>query len=814
MPQERQILGYKPDGTPVYGPPVGAPPMNANLAGLFGAQAPTVAPAGQANMAGLQPQAPAPEPVDPGLLEKGKQVASWLMDQFTNDFLGTAKRVGGAVADYELGKASRMVDTAKNFNLNDAMRDLAQGASEIPGEQWGSALGTFTSAVTGAPEFELSRPGASPYEPNIPLQRNSTLDWAALGAAAFLPIGPSGRAKLVGEVADKVGDAAKALRGPAATKFDVLRKTIGEERFSQLLYDWNEAFVDPNTGRLMTGTFSDAARANGPKSVPVNKQHFLDWVLGKDGAHGVTGDDLQQWAPDDAKAVMEARDEARRLLLGEPTVAPGPAPRGAEVAAAANAKLAASLGKTPEPKFSHLERAPVDIDDTGRMFVSTRVPTSAKGQVRADGPLHTGFDEVLQDPELVRTFAAKIRGSQPRSDGSPGVAYNLLTDAQLRGSDEEVVRSFMDTGAQNVRYMMDQMESGGWAQFSREWYDGANTFTGQLARAYRVDPNASTGVVAVLSPQKDWHQNAEMAKRVISNYTDFARTNPTFDRDVFNRYRMTSTKALVTNLKQQVRDGKITPTNAEWVLQAHPFYLDEFKKVIVGSRWQDLSRPDQAIFLRAYDELTNGQRYPVLAPNGSVAHEFAITSKGKDAKMAWQSYGAIEKALSILDNPTPKNISLMLGNEHKVRSFADNISRPNWGRLPGQRGPSTVDTHQVAVSHLMPYGAASPVVKYTMGGASNNQLGLSGMNPLYQEMLTKATYGNPNNYLPREAQSVSWDGVKSLFSPEQKRDKKFVARITSLWKEYQQGRMSLQGVQDAVINEAGGIKPPEWAKRK
>jgi hypothetical protein len=142
------------------------------------------------------------------------------------------------------------------------------------------------------------------------------------------------------------------------------------------------------------------------------------------------------------------------------------------------------------------------------------------------------------------------------------------------------------------------------------------------------------------------------------------------------------------------------------------------------------------------------------------------------------------------------------------------MSRPVFGRLPGQRGPSTVDTHQVAVSHLMPYGAKSPVVKYTMGGSSNSMLGLSGANPLYQEMLTQAVEGNPNKYLPRAGQSVSWDGVKSLFSPEQKRDTAFVARIAGLWDEYKQGRMSLRGVQDAVINEAGGIKAPEWAKRK
>jgi hypothetical protein len=795
MPQERQIIGYKPDGTPVYGPPVGAPPLNANLAGLFAAQAPVVTPAGQANLAGLQPQAPVEEPVDPGLLEKGKQVAGWLIDQFANDFLGTAKRIGGAVANYELDKGRRLVDAAQRFNVNDAVGDVVQGVSDIPGEQWASAAQTFGEGL-GLPHVPLTN------QDGEPLSQNPYLQGAAMVGAMAVPM-PGGK---IAKVADKVGDAARALRGPAAKKFEVLRNTIGEERFDQLLYDWKEAYVDPDTGRLMT-TLSDRFSEGGRQQpVPIAKQHFLDWVERKSPNEvGLSDESLSQFSPADRTQVEQLREEMQRILKGTPTPATA-GPRGAEVAAAANAKLAASLGKTPT-KLSHLDRAPVDIDDTGRMFVSTRVPTSKTGQVKADTPLSTGFDEVLRDPELVRTFAAKIRGD----DGSP---YNLLTDGQLRGTDEQVIRAFMDTGASNIRYMIDQMEKGGWAKFSREWYDGANTVTGRLARTYRVEPDASTGVVAVLSPQKDWHQNAEMAKRVIQNHFDFTRTNPKFDREVFNRYRVTSTKAKMESLKQQVRDGKITPVMAEWSLQDHAFYLDKYKKAVVGSQWQDLAPDDQAIYLRAYDELANGQRYPVLAPDGSVAHEFAINDSGEEAKMAWQSYGAIKKALSILDNPTRQNISEKLGNEHKVRAFFNNMSRPNWGRLPGQRGPSTVDTHQVAVSHLMPYGAASPVVKYTMGGASNSALGLSGMNPLYQEMLTEAVKGNPNDYLPRAGQSVSWDGIKSLFSPEQKRDKQFVAKIDGLWKEYQQGRMSLRGVQDAITNEAGGIKPPEWAKRK
>ena len=707
MAQARQIIGRKPNGTPIYGPPTSAPPVNASFERLWQPQA-EVTVGAPMDVLSLQPSVPdAPQR---GVVDTVRDGVSALKDWVSQDgIFGVARKVAQAVLpamiDGELDRAGRLVEAAKNFSVGNSvravgaravpwMRDVAQGASEITGEQLGSALNTFVKNVAGA-DYELVKPDGQP------LSQHQGLEWAALGAAALLPIGPGGKANLAKKGINAGVDAAKALRA-----------------------------------------------------------------------------------------------------------------RGAEVAAAANAKLAASLGKAPAPPFSHLERAPVDINDEGRMFVSTRVPTSVKGQVKADAPLNTGLDEVLQDPELVRTFAAKIRGSQAQPDGSPGIPYNLLTDAQLRGSDEQVVRSFMDTGANNIRYMIDQMEKGGWAQFSREWYDGANVVTGNLARAYRVDPNASTGVVAVLSPQKDWHQNAEMAKRVIKNQQDFGRTNPTFDRDVFDHYRVTSTDALTDSLKQQLREKRITPVTAEWIMQAHPFYLDKYKKSVVGARWQDLTPDDQAIYLRAYDELVNGQRYPVLAPNGSVAHEFAITGSGEEAKMSWQSYGAIKKALSILNDPTVENISKNLGNEHKVRAFFDNMSRPEWGRIPGQRGPSTVDTHQVAASHLMPYGAASPVVKYTMGGASNNTLGLSGMNPLYQEMLTEAVKGNPNDYLPRAGQSVSWDGIKSLFSPEQKRDKMFVAKITGLWTEYQQGRMSLKGVQDAVTNEAGGIKPPEWAKRK
>jgi len=465
-------------------------------------------------------------------------------------------------------------------------------------------------------------------------------------------------------------------------------------------------------------------------------------------------------------------------------------------------KAVSAANRASEATLSHLERSPIDIDEQGHMYVSNAVPTSVKGQVMADAPLSVGMEQVKKDPELLKKYADTIRG------------YDILTHAQAAGSDEEVLEHFIETTSMNVGRMIDEMEEGGWAPLSRQWYDGAHKVIKSVSSLFGVDANQSAGVFAVLSPQKDWHQNAEMAKRVIAARQRFLKENPKFDKEVFDRYRLTSTNALEDGLKAKVKKGDMSKAGMNRVMNEHPGILDQFGRQVKDKHWQDMTPQERAVFLRAHDEITNGQKYPILSPDGQVAHAVAKTDTGDDAMMAWQSYAQIEKALAILDDPSPENISKLLGDEHKVRAFFNNMSRPNYGRLPGEIGPGTVDTHQVAVSLLKPLGASADEVKYTMGGAGNSQLGLSGLNPVYQDTLRQTVAGRSGNYLPREGQSVSWDGIKTLFSPEQKRDEKFVEKINGLWREYRNGRLSLRQVQDAVITEAKGIKPPEWAARK
>jgi len=333
-PQDRPLIRVGNRWVP--GPPV---VQNPNLRSLLTPEAGLIVgpETSQVNVSSLQP--PAPETPTPTIVDLVSKLFSdakdWVAEQGVSGIARTVARAVPAVVDYERGKPGRMVDAARRvggaavdavrgFNLNESMRDVAQGASDIPGEQWASAAQTFGEGL-GLPHVPLTNSDGQP------LSQNPYLQGAAMVGAMAVPF-PGGK---IAKVADKVGDAAKALRGPAATKFDVLRKTIGEERFDQLLYDWNEAYVDPDTGRLMT-TLSDRFSESGRQQhVPIAKQHFLDWVAGKDGATGASEEAYQMYGRGDyGKDVLQTRDELRRVLLGEPSPAVVPAPRGAEVAAA------------------------------------------------------------------------------------------------------------------------------------------------------------------------------------------------------------------------------------------------------------------------------------------------------------------------------------------------------------------------------------------------------------------------------------------------------------------------------------------------
>ena len=72
--------------------------------------------------------------------------------------------------------------------------------------------------------------------------------------------------------------------------------------------------------------------------------------------------------------------------------------------------------------------------------------------------------------------------------------------------------------------------------------------------------------------------------------------------------------------------------------------------------------------------------------------DFSRTIKGEKSGTAWNGFRDINKAASILSDPTRENINDQLGEKHKVRSFYNNILDPL-----SPEGDVTIDTHAVAL---------------------------------------------------------------------------------------------------------------------
>ena len=339
--------------------------------------------------------------------------------------------------------------------------------------------------------------------------------------------------------------------------------------------------------------------------------------------------------------------------------------------------MAASL-RGKKPVLPYLERAPADVNEAGLMRVSNRVPDGLKAQAASE-PLSTGLQSVLDSPApnskkppLAKVFADQLR-EYPQ----------ITTREAAKLSDRDVLERFVDVGAENRRYLMNKMDEAGLAPTAKLWYDGAHAISQAGAKTYGYSPNQSSGVLAVLSPNKDWYQNAEMADRMMRNVRQFENGDIAFSPVVGRYFEQRSMEGKERALQSAVRAGKLTAAQARKLQREAVNGLAESARRLVGKPWSRMNIDERAIFMRMHDELNNGFDYYILHPDGSKVG-LARNQDGEPSKMVWQSYVFIKKALSILEDGSKENISRQLGNEHKVRAFFNNHQRPEL-RSPSRR---------------------------------------------------------------------------------------------------------------------------------
>jgi hypothetical protein len=404
----------------------------------------------------------------------------------------------------------------------------------------------------------------------------------------------------------------------------------------------------------------------------------------------------------------------------------------------------------------------------GPNLVSTRLPTAVK---RTEDPLTSrlviDLQATKQDPNA---FAYNM-----------GLIRQYPNFASKARNPDKQAEDFITEVKNNLLYLHDQVPDAT-RQRSKLWYDGARTIADRFSLDYGVPDQAVSGVLAVLSPQKDWFMNVSLGQRVLDIATKQQSTRWDSSMDVI--------------AKTIFGDAKYAP----------------MVNAIRGKTLAEVKEPGlKAMWLRTYDQAKNPREHQIVSPEG----DFVGVRMNQDGKTptqtGWGSLNEIGKAIVILEDPRIDTISMNLGQQHKVRNFYSNIYAPN-----DPAGPVTIDTHAVAAGLLRPLSGNSREVLHNFGsgvlgegGPKNSSItGVQGTYGIYAEAYRRAA--QERGILPREMQSITWEAVRGLYPDTFKSQAKNVDQIDGIWLQYRKGKMSLEEARNEVFRNAGGIRPPEW----
>jgi hypothetical protein len=363
---------------------------------------------------------------------------------------------------------------------------------------------------------------------------------------------------------------------------------------------------------------------------------------------------------------------------------------------------------------------------------------------------------------------------------TPTSDLNIPADA----TPEEAHEAFIEHAKNNILALHDAVPED-IRQGSQQWYDGANTIARQRATTYDRPLENIAGVYAALSPQMDWYKNASLGDRVM---------------DISHRQGNTP---FSPQMQEWAENYLKNSTAADTTKSAA--IIDKIKTLPLGQITDPVER---AHWIRAYDEAHNSRAYNLVNPNGTFG-DTVKKGDGTDAGAGWGGFDAIAKAVTAFDAKNMPTISDAMGDMHKVRNFYNNILNPN-----APTGDVTIDTHAIAAALLRPLSGADKDTGIGLGkpAPQSSATGAKGLYGAYADAYRRAAA--ERGILPRQMQSITWEAIRGLYSPAEKRSAAFRARVNDAWANHRNGAWTQQQVQQHLMTDpatgASRIRAPSW----
>lgn len=439
--------------------------------------------------------------------------------------------------------------------------------------------------------------------------------------------------------------------------------------------------------------------------------------------------------------------------------------------------------------------------------MSTRVPTAVKPIEDAlNDVLLADFPSFLRDEKFVSKNLAKFK------------ELNAPIRIDETATEQQQLEQIISHMTSNLLWLHDAMEPA-IRERARMWYVGGRRLVDWLAERHGMSPMGAATVFAVLSPQKNWYENVGLGIRII----DIVATqgSATMDAEMQDAYLNSLRKEQTKSEGKLSKHDAAKPERGKKEIEAWETKRAELAKEAkaasdkvaeaqgkidaIGKRTlEELLRDREfvlaAIMVRWFDQTKNDRTYPVISPEGGVGAPM-LTEAGTPASIRYGSYNEVSKAIAAYVDGRAENVHYLIGGEHKVRNFYNNLFNPDDPRF------TTIDTHAIAAAYLMPLAGTDKLVQHGLGsGVGNAMFGMGGGYAVFYEAYRRAA--EARGIQPREMQSITWEAIRGMFEAAMKGGLK--APVAATWKRYVDGEIDIDAARADVMQRAGGITTPTW----